>query len=308
MEGDIILYDWLSFTLKWDSPRIVADMLGLGDLPWEITKGARGYKDRLYFNAISIHFNGRPDMGVWCEMSGQGCRAFESLTQLPGKWEDLFTRINESGANITRLDVAYDDHSGLLDIDELIQDTRKKEYVSKSDYWEILESSKGQTLQFGSPQSDVLIRIYDKAAEKHCAPGEHWIRCELQLRRERAITFTQLGLPIGESYYGVVVNYLRFVDPLEGDSNRWRWPIKAYWDNFLNSAKAISIYVTPGIEYNFDRCQRYVINQAGNAIDAYIQITGVEGFLQDLKARTIQRNPKYDRLVREFREYNLGEN
>jgi len=303
MEGDIILYDWLSFTLKRDNPYIVADMLGLGDLPWEVTKGARGYKDRLYFNAISIHYSGRPDMGVWCEMSGQGCRAFETLTTLPGKWEDLFARINRSKANITRLDVAYDDHSGLLDINELIQDTRKKEYVSKSDYWEILESSKGQTLQFGSYQSDVLIRIYDKAAEKHCAEGEHWIRCELQLRRDRAIAFTELGLPIGESFYGVVVNYLRFVDPLEDDTNKWRWPTKFYWDNFLNSARAIRLYVAPGLEYNFDRCQRYVINQAGNAIDAYIQITGVDGFLKDLKARTTQRNPKYDRLVREFREY-----
>lgn len=306
MEGDIILYDWLSFTLKRDNPYIVADMLGLGDLPWEVTKGARGYKDRLYFNAISIHYSGRPDMGVWCEMSGQGCRAFETLTTLPGKWEDLFARINRSKANITRLDVAYDDHSGLLDINELIQDTRKKEYVSKSDYWEILESSKGQTLQFGSYQSDVLIRIYDKAAEKHCAEGEHWIRCELQLRRDRAIAFTELGLPIGESFYGVVVNYLRFVDPLEGDTNKWRWPIKFYWDHFLNSARAIRLYVAPGLEYNFDRCQRYVINQAGNAIDAYIQITGVDGFLKDLNARTTHRNPKYDRLVREFREYSSG--
>lgn len=305
MEGDIILYDWLSFTTKRSDPYYIVDLLGLSHIPWELTKGARGYRDRLYFNAISIHFNGRPDMGVWCEMSGQGCRAFETLTKLDQKWEDLFAEITAQQMNITRLDVAYDDHSGMLDIDEIIQDTRKKEYVSKSDYWEITESSKGQTVQFGSPQSDVLIRIYDKARERNCPAGEHWIRCELQLRRERAIAFTQLGLTIGQSYCGVVVNYLRFVDPVDGDKNRWRWPIKPYWGEFLCWANAISIYEAPGLEYNYDRCERYVIRQAGNAIDAYIQMRGVPGFLEELKRRPIMRNPKYDRLVAEYKALSL---
>jgi len=144
LDGDIILYDWLSFTSKSLTPRSVTDLLGLSDVPWQNTKGARGYRDRLYFNCISIHYNGRDDMGVWCEMSGQGCRAFESLTTLPDKWESLFSEIVSLKLNITRLDVAYDDHTGTLDLDEMIQDTRRKEYVSRSDCWEIRESSKGR--------------------------------------------------------------------------------------------------------------------------------------------------------------------
>lgn len=302
MDENIILYDWLSFTTKRsDDPRDIAEVLGLKDVPWEVIKGARGYQDRLYFNCISIHYNGRSDMGIWCEMSGQGCRAFESLSTLPNKWEDLFATITRYGMNITRLDVAYDDHTGMLNLDEIIQDTRRKEYVSKSDYWEIVESSKGQTVQFGSPQSDTLIRIYDKARERNCPVGQHWIRCELQLRRERAIAFTQLGLSIGESFCGVMINYLRFVDPMDGDTNKWRWPIKPYWGEFLCHANAISIYQAPGLEYNFDRCERYVIRQAGNAIDAYIQIRGVPAFLDELKRRPTMRNSKYDRLVAEYK-------
>lgn len=297
---DIILYDWLSFTSKESDPWYFVHLLGLSEVPWETIKGARGYQDRLYFNCISIHFNGREDMGIWCEMSGQGCRAFESLTTLPEKWETLFKRIVNLKLNITRLDVAYDDHSGMLDIDEIIQDTRHKEYVSKSEYWEIIESSKGQSLQFGSPQSDTLIRIYDKARERNCPEGEHWIRCELQLRRDRAIAFTQLGLSIGQSFCGVVINYLRFVEPMDGDTNKWRWPIKPYWGEFLCNANAISIYHAPGLEYNFDRCEKYVIRQAGNAIDAYIQIRGVPAFLEEIQHRPVKRNPKYDRLVKEY--------
>lgn len=305
MERNLILYDWLSFSWKGHDPHYIADLLGLETVPWQITKGARGYRDRLYFNSISIHFNGREDMGVWCEMSGQGCRAFESLSTLEGKWEDLFCSISEQHMNITRLDVAYDDHTGLLDMGIMIQHTRFQEYVSKLDYWEIVESSKGQTLQFGSPQSDTLIRIYDKARERNCPEGEHWIRCELQLRRQRAIAFTQLPYSIGESFCGVMVNYLRFVDPIETDSNKWRWPIKDYWGEFLCNANAISIYAAPGMEYNLDRCERYVIRQAGNAIDAYIQIRGIEGFLEDLRRRPTSRNPKYDRLVEEYKAFTI---
>ena len=306
MEGDLILYDWLSFSAKKHDPYYIVDILGLKEVPWQTIKGARGYKDRLYFNCISIHFNGREDMGVWCEMSGQGCRAFETLSSLEGdKWQALFSLIVEERMNITRLDVAYDDHSGVLDMDEIIQDTRKKEYVSKSDYWEIVESSKGQTVQFGSPQSDTLIRIYDKARERNCPAGEHWIRCELQLRRDRAIAFANLGLSIGQSFCGVVINYLRFVDPDGFDSNKWRWPLKQYWGEFLSWASAIRIYEAPGLEYNFDRCERYVINQAGNAIDAYIQIRGVNGFLEELHKRPTMRNPKYDRLVEEYKAFSL---
>lgn len=302
---NIILYDWLSFTAKVSDPYYIVDVLGLSKVPWMLSKGARGYKERLYFNCISIHFNGRDDMGVWCELSGQGCRTFESLSELTDKWETLFRTIGARHMHITRLDVAYDDHEGLLDIDRIVQDSRAQEYVSRSDFWEIIESSKGQSLQFGSPQSDVVIRIYDKARERNCAAGEHWIRVELQLRRERAIAFTQLTGSIGQSYCGVTVNYLRFVDPMDTDSNKWRWPIKDYWGEFLCSAERISIYHSPGMEYNFDRCQKYVINQAGNAIDAYIQICGVHGLLDALKKRTTQRNPKYDRLVSEYRTFTL---
>lgn len=300
---DILLYDWLSFTSKRSDPYYMVELLGLKDLPWQTTKGAKGYQDRLYFNCISIHFNGRDDMGVWCELSGQGCRAFEELTTLSGKWEDLFARIQVDNLNVTRLDVAYDDHTRTLDIDQIIQDTRKKEYVSKSDYWEIVESAKGQTVQFGSPKSDVLIRIYDKAKERNCKPGEHWIRCELQLRRDRAKAFLALGMSIGESFCGVVVNYLRFVDPMEGDSNKWRWPIKEYWGDFLCNAHAISVYRAPGLEYNLDRCERYVLHQAGNAIEAYIDCVGVNSFLENLHKRPIMRNPKYDRMVEEFKSF-----
>ena len=114
---NLVIYDWLSFTSKVHTPDQLIAALGLAHVPWTDTKGARGYLDRKYFSCISIHYNGRSDMGVWVEMSGQGCRTFESLSNVG--WEGIFSFIRDNGLKITRLDVAYDDHSGILNIREI---------------------------------------------------------------------------------------------------------------------------------------------------------------------------------------------
>lgn len=305
---NIILYDYLSFTCKWQDPQRMTEFLGMDHLPWQTVKGAHGYRDRLYFNKISIHYNGRPDMGIWCEMTGQGCRAFETLSKIPDwpdKWAILLPLIVEEKMRITRLDVAYDDHTGMLDLGTISADTCAQEYVSKSDYWETVNSSRGQTVYIGAPQSEVQIRIYDKARERNCAPGTHWIRCELQLRRDRALAFVELPYSIGESFCGVMVNYLRYVEPMPGDSNKWRWPIKDYWGEFLCHANAIKIYRSPGLEYNMDRLENYLFRQAGNAIDAYIKAKGLSVFLEKLENRPVRRNPKYDAIVEEYKAFGL---
>lgn len=273
--------------------------MGLSSCPWQEIKGAHGYRDRKYFSSISVHYNGREDMGVWVEMSGQGCRAFESISQLG--WPGLFSFISESGLKITRLDVAFDDHTGILHMRDIIEDTQDGNFVSRSDYWETVLSSKGSTVQVGSPQSKVLVRIYDKARERHCEEGTHWNRVELQLRDDRAIQFTRLQLPIGEAFSGVLLNYLRYVIPDGEDSNRWRWPMRPYWLDMLEVLTPISIYTAPGLEYNVDRCREYVVNQAGNAIDCLIKIYGLNEFRTMIDNRSTSTNPKYENLVQQYR-------
>ena len=294
---NIVLYDWLSFTSKNHTPEELINALGLAHCPWTETKGARGYMSRKYFSCISVHYNGRADMGVWVEMSGQGCRTFESLSKVG--WEDLFQFIHNNELKITRLDVAYDDHTGILPIGQIFADTQCGMYISRSDYWECVVSSKGTTIQIGSPQSKVLIRIYDKAAERNKS-DEHWIRCEIQMRDDRAFQFTQIPLPIGEAYAGVLLNYLRYIVP-DTDSNRWRWPMTDYWYNLVEDAEKISIYRTPGMEYNEERCRNYVINQAGNAIDAMIQMYGIYEFQKMIEDRQVAPNPKYEWLIKQHR-------
>lgn len=297
---DLVLIDWFSATSVIHTPQQIMDLLGMSACSWSLIKGAHGYKQRYYYNCISIFFDGSQNMGVWLEMSGQGCRCFEDIGH--GDFEFLFqlVRDNPGQVRLTRLDIAYDDHTGVLDMPSIVADTLAHNYVSPSRSWDVTQSNKGTSVTIGSHQSPVLIRIYDKAAERNRI-GEHWIRCELQLRDERAVAFSNLDMPIGEKFCDVILRYLRYVVPVPTDpDHRERWPLTDYWADLLGSAVAISIYAKPGMDYNLLKAKNLVFNQYGNSIDAVIQCIGVDTFLDELRRRRCRPNPKYTHMVEEF--------
>lgn len=308
-----ILFDWVSITSKIHNPQDFIRLLGLDfpDISWEAAKGAHGYQDRLFWEHISIHYNGREDMGVWLELTGQGCRAFETFGT--GDYVRLFQEVFDEPevVHFTRLDVAYDDHTGMLPIRQIADDTLELEdgvpsqYVSKFRSrlveWQHHDGDPrpGLSIYHGRKVSDCLIRIYDKAAERHFF-DRHWVRVELQLRDDRAAAFAQQvvsGADIGQIYHGVIHNYLRYVDPDLFDSNRWRWSMKGYWSEFLGAAVRIRLWQQPGADYNIINCEDFVFRQAGGAIFTLLELYGTEVFLQKLKEQRGALSPKYQKLL-----------
>lgn len=277
--------------------------MSLSGLHWTEGK-SRYYEKRLYSSTISIHYNEvltEGPQGTWLEMMGQGCRVFEEFGT--GDFEGLFQLVLSDPENfkITRLDVAFDDHSGLIDLSQLLLDTRKQEYISKFRDWDTHEGSKGSSVDHGSQKSDIYLRIYDKAAERGLSGDQHWVRVELQLRAERAKLFIMEQGQIGKKFCGVLSHYLRYVDPT-GDSNKRRWPTKAYWSDLIGDASRIALYVKPGTEYNLAKFDNFVFRQAGNAIWAARQMYGIIGFEEKLKERGTLMNPKYESLVEEYKK------
>ena len=308
-----VIYDWVSITSKIHSPQSFIELMGLDHpgINWESVKGAHGYRDRLYWEKISIHYNGREDMGVWLEMSGQGCRAFESFGS--GDYERLFREVldNPDEMNLTRLDVAFDDQKDLLDIGQVAEDTINREFISRWTKGKVERSldfdrqkdEDAFTINFGSMSSDIFLRIYDKAKERGFYDGRHWIRVELQLRDERALAMVNRSEPIGQAFAGVLENYLRFIDEPDGyDSNRRRWPTKPYWQRLLNGIAPIQLYEKPGTEYNMMNLENFVFKQAGGAIFTYLEMHTIEQFLEELRHRGIALNPKYKALIEEDRQ------
>ena len=305
-----ILIDWLSLTSKLHSPEEIISLLGMEECKWQSMNGMHGYQERLWYDSISIHYAGRSDMGVWLEMSGQGCRAFETYGH--GDYNVLFDLIlNEPLINITRLDVAFDEYDNILDICRICSDTVKHNYRSKMDYYQTTQSSNGQSVDIGSHQSDVMIRIYDKLAERLSKLRSesdkekirddipHWIRVELQMRDERAKEFVRhlSGRDIGSAFTGVLRNYLEYGYFRESEDGKRTFSTYAYWDKVLSGAEKLSIYVKPAVDYNLARLENYVFNVAGNAVDALFKIHGSDLFMKKLAEREISQNPKYLTLI-----------
>lgn len=296
-----VLYDWLSFTSQIDSPQSIIELLGMTSCTWQELKGANGYRDRLYYDSVNIHYNGREGMGVWCELTGQGCRAFETYGH--GDYDLLFGSILTDDYNITRLDVAYDDFDKLLDIKTLIRDTFSDRYISKCLGGEVIQSfgqKQGSTITFGSRSSNTMIRIYDKKVERNREDIEHWVRCEIQLRDENARNFLKLSGDIRYRYFSVLNNYLRFIKKTN-DSNKWRSPLMPYWKKFIETYDKNSVFVKPGVDYNILHLKDFVIRQTGGALYTLIKLKGLDYVVDELHKRTTPLNPKYKNLLDKYK-------
>lgn len=318
-----ILFDWLSVSYGGEdcgvvTPHEVISFFGLQNVAFTDGPGYYGFRKRLYFEGISIHYD-RYDNFVLLEMSGQGCRAFETYSSNPD-WNKYFKLIsNDPRWNITRLDIAYDDFSGILNQSKLDLFMSKNNVVTKFRDYGVKDRSYvngGFTLYFGSQKSDLYIRCYNKAAERGREEEfKHWVRFELQLRRDHAKVFVEnyllLGCDIGSCFLSVVNNYIRFVKPGE-DSNKSRWDTAKFWSDFLGSVERISLYSKKDLEYNESKLLNYTVAQAGQAIKCAIDIFGIDGYMEILnkylEEHKFNKNPKYDELVRKYNEKELEHN
>lgn len=304
-----LIYDWVSFSTRKHDPGEIMDLIGMRDCPWEILTSGNGYTHRHYFGGVSISFceNDMSHVGGFylLDMSGQGCRTFETYGN--GDYEKLFRLVQaEQGKDhslrdvrLTRLDVAFDDMIGMLDINEICDKTRRAEFVSRIQRYEAIYGSKGNSVNFGSKGSNVFIRIYDKAMERGYTDGLHWIRCELQLRKENACGYVDKlrDHSISDLYSGVLKNYLSFRDEDRLDSNKRRWNETVWWSEFLDYARAISVAEKPGVIYNLDACEKYVLTQPVGSIKTLIRLHGADGFIEMIESAPAPKNPKYKRLV-----------
>ena len=280
MRDEIILFDWLSFTTTEYTPYGIISAMGfVDDVDWcLVEKNARGYRKREHFNGVNVHYDNPQDVGrVWVEMSGQGCRAFDEFSELD--WIELFRLIIKMKCNATRLDIALDDKVGLLDINHIFRETDKGNYVSSTTAFMCISSHTGKSVQIGSNESEIMFRIYDKARQLEREDEGHWIRFELQLRRERARAFIinlLEGNSVGELFHGVLNHYIRYVHPSKTESNPSRWLSQKWWLKFINSAKKIKLWTKCETDYNLTRAEKHVYRQSGNAIWTLMQIKGQE--------------------------------
>lgn len=322
-----ILVDYLTFTIKEYSLKKFLNEIHFTTVPYITGGGMFNYEHSVSFAGIHICFNGSfnfecSDMFT-ISMSGKGCRTFESLFDLDIDWLRFiyhYMRIENNDyktakAHIARLDIACDDkpedgEQPILNYKTLRNHYEKDKFICKAKKH---TQSRGteteefeQCIYFGSPRTDRRCRIYNKALERteNGKPyNGHWIRCELQLRNDNALSFYLTALEvgsIGQCFSGMLLDYLRFTtETNKKDHNQSRLNTCKWWTDFTNHSAKIKGFKIGGAAYNLDSLCNYLRTQCSSSILTYIAINdgNVDSLFNLFDDCTI--NKKQEKLIHE---------
>ncbi|MFS3933173.1 DNA relaxase NicK [Bacillus subtilis] len=260
----VSMVDYIRVSFKaHDVDRIIEEVLHLSkDFMTEKQSGFYGYVGTFELDYIKVFYSAPDDnRGILIEMSGQGCRQFESFLECRKKtWYDFFQDCMAQGGSFTRFDLAIDDKKTYFSIPELLKKAQKGECISrfrKSDFNGSFDLSDGiaggTTIYFGSKKSEAYLCFYEKnyeQAEKYNIPLEElsdWNRYELRLKNERAQVAIDALLKTKDLTLiamQIINNYVRFVDADE-NITREHWKTSLFWSEFIGDVGRLPLYVKP---------------------------------------------------------------
>ena len=321
------LIDALCFTFgDLVSPDEVKALPEFAGLKWlQMDRGDLGYKVGWYADGICILSEGNGGMGTHVRMMGQACRYLEGRSQFQG-WHMFLRRLLRYklpvqlrdeiptdvyySARLTRLDIAMDDTTGLLQMERIERAIQEATIVSTyrkgREYREFdlkTGQNDGQTLNFGKRSGDSMIRFYDRAA-KLGVRDETIIRCELELHDVQAMAFAEAiieGQHLGKLTAGIVRRKLDFKDGQQpdraGGSQYRAWATAKWWDDFLCGVEKMRLSIAP-IVRTLEKGRSWLLRQ-GAAL--FATITDLDGgcldFFSDMMENGRARRPDWQKKL-----------
>lgn len=334
------IIDYLKFVIKKDfvsekgqapTLKFILDFLGLTEYAEDfiVLPGKYHYAYCYAYENVRIYESAESrldDMGYMVELSGEGCRFLEAEYQEKNgtsfSWTDfsqklIFLTSQGYDLNIARVDFAFDDYDGMLDIETIANCAYNREYVSLFRSYDAFgggdviswaervsirnargERLTGRTIYFGKRKSNAYFRFYDKKVEqmyKHRKDEEkleqlkkipHWVRFETEFKNKTANSIVMSMASFNNDnlfskYLVEVINgYLRFIDI--DDSNASRCTVKKWWSDFLGSAERSSI-TCPGVKKDpVKGAVSWLKNSLAPTLAAMIHRFGSEKFLEML--------------------------
>ena len=286
-----VLVDWLTFSVKEQDPaKVIREYLGLDpELFQDAGYGLLGYNRVLRFSDICVCYEPREndffrDMGVCVSMSGNGCRAFETMSKLTQAGQDsvfptLFQLLAaDETANVSRIDIACDDRKGFLNMEEIVEKVQANEINSRMTKRSVIVSfdgtqRSGSTIYLGAPSSDFRVRIYDKALEE--GVDGHWIRVELVMRHKNAAAFVEQmnsAPSVGKLAAQVVNDKFSFID--RDDSNITRCTVCGWWQSFVDELESVRLVARCVVQHSVERIENWIESQVGPSLAVILNTLG----------------------------------
>lgn len=192
------LVDWLAFTVK--SPKgeshqwVIQEMqrLGIVGIVEEMHGGFAGYAHKAIYQEQKtrlclIAWGGKNQAAtVYVSFTGHGCARIQD-------WAVLRAWLEQHDANITRIDLAYDDFQAeRVSIGQAVEwyltggfsaGGRMPSHRVHGDWLLGDQSKSGRTLELGSRESGKMVRIYEKGKQLG-DPTNPWVRIEVEWHNE----------------------------------------------------------------------------------------------------------------------------
>ena len=334
--NNCFLIDWFSASLLLDAGSSWVDVLpilGLQNCNPESFNdgwGHHGYKKSRSNLGIRIYYDYIEDDNVisrryWVEMSGRGCRTFETLSTK--SFTDLFKlcvsddpAVDPVFCRVSRIDLAFDMFDNPFIFDRVKSARASRSIVSLFGSSQLTEGElltpggdvpqyTVRTIYFGSIKSDIYMRLYDKKLEQLRNDVESWYRWEIVFKDKNAIELINTYLrdyyyksaPFGRMFYTYLNKYIsvRVYNP--NDTNYRRWNIAPWWDTFTSSCTTIEKLSQKKIDYNMRHVCDLVQRVYGNIIGVILETKGEKALIDLIKSRATEYNDAQINLIAEFR-------
>lgn len=333
-----ISVDYMAFTITDDRFDVddVIDMMGFEPEDFVLLpRGGFGYKKQRKNekSGISVLYDGSENMGIHVNITGKGVpflleSFYETLpkTEFGGQiysWmsEDVLSQFFQTVlqyGHFSRVDVAIDDEGGqyfsppeIFKIYKSNQIVSKWRSVRRVDRYKAPNDCNGYTVYFGSRESMLMLRLYDKALEinNNFAPGEdgyidhNWYRWELEYKEDRANEFAKAiidGANLGSIAVGVLAYYIRLINL--DDSNRSRCSTMEKWEKFVHDIEALRLSGEKKKKTVYDKLM-WVDSQVAPTLATLLLLYNFDqNFLYDIAIKNKDRISKSDwELIREHR-------
>ena len=279
-----MLFDYVRIRFPTlDIEHIIKDILQL-NIQYMIHEdfGHYSYTEHYYIGDIFVYTSPDEEKGVLLELKGKGCRQFESyLLAQERSWYDFLMDALVDGGVMKRLDLAFNAHTGMLDIPELTEKCRNEECVSVFRSFKSYASGElvkheeqdkagmGYTLYIGSLKSEVYFCVYEKSYEQYIklgipieeAPIKN--RFEIRLKNERAYYAVRDLLTYYDAErtaFSIINRYVRFADKDE-TKRRSDWQTNERWAWFIGEDRRRLKLTTKPEPYDFQRTLNWLSRQ-----------------------------------------------
>jgi Putative phage replication protein RstA len=296
------IYDYVRIRFpSHDHEKIIKDVLQM-NFKFFIDESKRfyGYKKQFVFSDITIMISEEDDeRGTLLELKGKGCRRMEYMLEAQQRtWNDFFITCLTFEGVFKRLDIAINDTSGVISIEELTQKAGTEECdtifskFQKIASFETLKSEisdgkvgEGKTLYIGSKSSEVYFCIYEKDYEQHIRKGipiedaDVKNRFEIRLKGKRALVAINdliTNDDIEKTAFEIINRYVCFYDEDKSKEQK-DWDINYRWAWFIGNGRGKLRLTMQPEPYSIYRTQNWASNQVAPTISLLDKIDRFDG-------------------------------